>query len=88
MYWGLEIRTPYLNTRLSLAGMALSQSQLYEEKRTKSVLRKILEEKTKSQQNRRKYGFGATVRRGGEFERYLTEKLYIILENLRGAEVK
>ena len=80
MYWGLEIRTPYLNTRLSLAGMALSQSQLYEEKRTKSVLRKILEEKTKSQQNKRKYGFGATVRRGSEFERYLTEKA---IHNLR-----
>ncbi|MDB4682084.1 asparagine synthase (glutamine-hydrolyzing) [Synechococcus sp. AH-551-A10] len=75
MYWGLELRSPMLNTRLTLAAMMLSNEQLNNEEGSKKILRKILEQKTNTSQTKQKLGFGAQIQEGSILQKYFYAKL-------------
>ena len=79
MDWGLETRSPLLNTKLALAALALKPQHLVNESGLKAVLRKLLIAKAGDPPEGPKQGFGAAIRRGSELERYLKSK---IKENL------
>ena len=63
MDWGLETRSPLLNTRLSLAALALESKHLVSGKLPKLVLRKLLALRTGNSPKGPKHGFGASITR-------------------------
>ena len=74
MDWGLEIRSPLLNTRLALAGLALEPKHLIQKKELKKVLRQLLTIKAGQPPKGRKLGFGASIQHGSELEQFLKQK--------------
>lgn len=75
MDWGLETRSPLLNTRLALAALSLKPQQLIRGNELKAVLKQLLRAKAGEPPKGPKQGFGAAVRQGSEFERYLKHKI-------------
>ena len=73
MDWGLETRSPLLNTQIALAGLALEPQHLIQGNSLKHVLRQILEAKTGKIPSGSKQGFGAAITRGSELERFLQQ---------------
>ena len=72
MDWGLEVRSPLLNTQLALAGLALGPQQLIRGKEMKVILRDLLTAKAGPPPPGTKLGFGAAIRKDSELERFLT----------------
>ena len=71
MDWGVETRSPLLNTQVALAALSLENKNLVKDGAMKFVLREILREKTGSAPGSIKHGFGAKIRNGSELENFL-----------------
>ena len=80
MDWGLETRSPLLNTRVALAALALKPEHLIQGRELKTVLRQLLRAKAAEPPRGAKQGIGAVIRQGSELETYLKQK---IQKNLR-----
>ena len=75
MDWGLETRSPLLNTRLALAALSLKPKHLVEGKNLKAVLKHLLKAKAGEPPKGPKQGFGASIRQGSELEMFLTQRI-------------
>jgi len=73
MDWGLETRSPLLNTRIALAGLALQPQHLIQGNSLKHVLRQLLQAKAGTLPSGAKQGFGAAITKGSELERFLMQ---------------
>ena len=73
MDWGLETRSPLLNTPLALAALALKPKHLVQGNELKAVLKQLLKEKAGSLPIGKKQGFGAAIRQGSELEAFLKQ---------------
>lgn len=73
MDWGLETRSPLLNTRIALAGLALQPKHLIQGNSLKHVLRQLLEAKAGKLPEGAKQGFGAAITKGSELEKFLLQ---------------
>lgn len=82
MDWGLETRSPLLNTRIALGGLALKPEHLIHGKSLKHVLRQLLESKAGKQPSIAKQGFGAAITKGSELERFLLQNAQTKLNQL------
>ena len=71
MDWGVETRSPLLNTQVALAALSLENKNLVKDGAMKFVLREILREKTGNAPGSIKHGFGAKIRNGSELENFL-----------------
>ena len=71
MDWGVETRSPLLNTQVALAALSLENKNLVKDGVMKFVLREILREKTGNAPGSIKHGFGAKIRNGSELENFL-----------------
>ena len=79
MDWGLEIRSPLLNTRLALAALSLKPKHLVQGNDLKAVLKNLLRAEAGEPPNGIKQGFGAAIRAGSELEMYLNKESERIL---------
>ncbi|MDB4682072.1 asparagine synthase C-terminal domain-containing protein [Synechococcus sp. AH-551-A10] len=76
MFYGLEVRSPLLDTKLAMAALAIEPNIHMKDGTTKSILKQILEEKVgKIPKLRTKQGFGALIKTGGIFEKFLKERI-------------
>ena len=75
MDWGLEIRSPLLNTKLALAALSLKPDKLIGGTEMKIVLRKLLKQKAGDIPKGAKQGFGAAIRQGSELEIFLKQRI-------------
>ena len=82
MDWGLEIRSPLLNTKLAIAALALKPEQLVQGNSLKTVLRELLKMHVGEAPKGPKQGFGAAIRKGSELESYLKQNIKQNLEIL------
>ena len=88
MDWGLETRSPLLNTRLALAALSLKPKHLVEGKNLKAVLKHLLKAKTGELPKGPKQGFGAAIRQGSELEIYMKQKIQQNLNYLANSNQK
>ena len=82
MDWGLETRSPLLNTRLALAALSLKPKNLVQGNDLKAVLKQLLRAKAGEPPKGPKQGFGAAIRQGSELEIYLKQKIQQNLNSL------
>lgn len=83
MDWGLEVRSPLLNTHLALAGMALQPKHQLQGGQPKAILKQLLQHKVgEPLPAGEKLGFGAAVRPGSELERFLQERIQAQLSSM------
>lgn len=75
MDWGLEMRSPLLNTKLALGALSLKPDKLIEGTEMKAVLRKLLSQKAGKIPKGGKQGFGAAIRHGSELEIFLKQRI-------------
>lgn len=87
MDWGVETRSPLLNTQVALAALSLENKNLIKNKKMKYILRELLQKKAGPIPNGPKQGFGASIRRGSELESFLVknveQNLKFLHENLQ-----
>ena len=75
MDWGVETRSPLLNTQVALAALSLENNTLIRDKKMKYILRELLQNKAGPIPNGPKQGFGASIRRGSELENFLVKNV-------------
>ena len=80
MDWGLETRSPLLNTRLALGALSLKPKHVVQGNEPKTVLRQLLKAKVGEAPKGPKQGFGAAIRKGSELEIYLMQRIQRNLE--------
>lgn len=84
MDWGLELRSPLLNTHLALAGLALHPNQQLAGGQPKAILKQLLQQKLNMPLPKgQKLGFGANVRPGSELEKLLQVRINSGMEGIR-----
>ena len=69
------MRSPILNTRVALAGLALKPHHLIQGNSLKHVLRQLLEAKNGKLPSELKQGFGAAIIKGSELEQFLHKNI-------------
>jgi len=83
MDWGLETRSPLLNSRIAVAALSLKPKHLIKNGNMKIVLRNLLENKVGKIPNQGpKQGFGAAIRSGSELEMFLKDNIQSKLKQL------
>ena len=90
MDWGLENRSPLLNTRLAIAGLCLKPKHLLHGDQQKAVLKQLLIENAGVPPKGPKHGFGAAIQHGSELEVYLRQRIdrnmYTIMSSNHGSK--
>ena len=82
MDWGLESRSPLLNTKIALAALTLKPEHLVQGTDMKAILKQILKVKAGEPPKGPKQGFGAAIRQGSELEIYLKQNIHQNLNSL------
>ena len=73
MDWGVETRSPLLNTQVALAALSLENKTLIKDKKMKYILRELLQKKLVPFQKAQ--SIGASIRRGSELENFLVKNV-------------
>ncbi len=75
MDWGLEVRAPFLNSHLALAGLTLRPEQQIIDSEMKYLLKSLLSQKVGPLPRGGKLGFGAAIKKGSELEYFLMDRI-------------
>ena len=90
MDWGLEMRSPLLNTKVALAALALKPENNIRGKDLKVVLRNLLSAKVGSLPLGQKQGFGAEITKGSGLDLYIkkniNQNLISLNKNAKGSK--
>ena len=91
MDWGIEIRSPLLNTQVALAALALKNKNLVNNGKMKFILRELLHDKTGTPPSNKKQGFGAKIKNGSELQKFLAkntdQNLSFLSKNFQGTQL-
>ena len=75
MFYGLEVRSPLLDTKVAMAALSISPSLHTKQGETKAVLKEVLRKRLGSLPKGAKQGFGAMIEKDGMFESFLRERI-------------